>query len=100
MANQVDEAAMGTAKAGASYANFLQTRLSLNAGADWRALAPPANFRFAQCNTCAAGTPPEQCRLHLHGPTSWFAPEGARRCYCGQAGMVVCVGGVVGSAVD
>ena len=54
----------------------LQTRMSLTGGASWQSLDPPASYRFAQCNTCKAGTPAEQCRLHLHGPTSWFAPEG------------------------
>jgi hypothetical protein len=50
--------------------------MSLTGGASWQSLDPPASYRFAQCNTCKAGTPAEQCRLHLHGPTSWFAPEG------------------------
>lgn len=54
-----------------------QTRFTLNGGADWRPLAPPATYRWPVCNTCKAGAPAEQCRLHLHGPTSWFAPQGA-----------------------
>jgi hypothetical protein len=78
IANQVDEAGMGASRA--SPTDFLQTRISLNGGADWRPLAPPASFRFGSCNACKPGAPPEQCRLHLHGPTSWFAPEGAARC--------------------
>lgn len=75
IANQVDEAAMGAARA--SPTDFLQTRISLNGGADWRPLPPPASFRFPACNACQPGAAPEQCSLHLHGPTSWFAPEGA-----------------------
>lgn len=55
----------------------LQTRLSLNGGGDWQPLSRPERFTNPQCNTCKAGAPDSQCRLHLHGPTSWFAPEGA-----------------------
>lgn len=54
----------------------LQTRLSLNGGGDWQPLSRPERFTNPQCNTCKAGAPDHQCRLHLHGPTSWFAPEG------------------------
>ena len=75
----------------------LQTKLSLNGGADWQSLPPPANFRFAQCNTCQAGTPAEQCRLHLHGPTSWFAPEGV--CSAPQLRVCTAVAGCVGRAL-
>lgn len=55
-----------------------QTRITLNGGADWRALDPPASYRWPVCNTCKPGAPADQCRLHLHGPTSWFAPQGKR----------------------
>lgn len=54
----------------------LQTRLSLNGGGDWQPLSRPERFTNPQCNTCKPGAPDNQCRLHLHGPTSWFAPEG------------------------
>lgn len=58
--------------------NISQTRISLNGGANWAPVAPPASYRWAVCNTCKPGAPADQCRLHLHGPTSWFAPEGER----------------------
>lgn len=57
-------------------AQYLRTRLSFNGGASWRSLSPPTSFRFGQCNTCPPGATGDQCALHLHGPTSWFAPEG------------------------
>ena len=77
IANSVDEAAL---KPGATelYAQFLQTKLSLNGGADWQPLTGPPNYRFGQCNTCPPSAPAGACTLQLHGPTSWFAPEGER----------------------
>jgi sortilin len=76
VANQVDPAAGGAARG--REAALLRTRLSLTGGASWRLLAPPAAFRFPRCNACAPGAAPgsDACALHLHGPTSWFAPEG------------------------
>ena len=57
----------------------VQTRITLNSGAEWKALDPPASYRWPVCNTCKPGAPAEQCRLHLHGPTSWCAPQGERQ---------------------
>ncbi|KAL4423249.1 hypothetical protein ABPG77_000041 [Micractinium sp. CCAP 211/92] len=94
IANQVDDAAMGATK---SYTDFLQTRLSLNGGGDWQPLSRPERFTNPQCNTCKAGAPDHQCRLHLHGPTSWFAPEGPRpNFYSHEAspGLVIATGNV------
>lgn len=50
--------------------------MSYNGGSSWKLVSPPTNFRYSQCNTCPAGASLEECSLHLHGPTSWFAPEG------------------------
>eukprot|EP00887_Chlorella_sp_A99_P000674 scaffold5.g674.t1 len=77
IANQVDEAVLSPASSRYQYAEFLQTRISTNGGATWAPLPPPKSFRFGQCNTCggAAGDL-GRCSLHLHGPSSWFAPEG------------------------
>lgn len=94
IANQVDEAAMGVSR---DYTNFLQTRITLNGGADWRALDPPASYRWPVCNTCKPGAPADQCRLHLHGPTSWFAPQGPRPNFYsheGAPGLVIATGNV------
>lgn len=95
IANQVDDAAMAARKA--SPTDFLQTKMSLNGGADWQSLAPPTSFRFGQCNTCKPGATGDQCRLHLHGPTSWFAPEGPRPNFYsheGAPGLVIATGNV------
>ncbi|KAL4860184.1 Vacuolar protein sorting/targeting protein 10 [Chlorella vulgaris] len=95
IANQVDEAGKGFSRS--SPTDFLQTKISLNGGADWQSLPPPASFRFGTCNTCQPGAPPEQCRLHLHGPTSWFAPEGPRPNFYsheGAPGLVIATGNV------
>lgn len=55
--------------------NPAQTRLSTNGGADWAPIPAPAN-KWPKCG-CKAGLPADQCHLHLHGPTSWLAPQGA-----------------------
>jgi hypothetical protein len=75
IANRLDPEAKGLRSRGKEAA-FLQTRVTRNGGAAWEAIRPPSSFRFGQCNACAPGAPIEQCSLHLHGPTSWFAPEG------------------------
>lgn len=75
IANQVDPAGRTPGSRGRE-ASFLRTRLSINGGSAWGALQPPSSFRFGHCNTCPPGASLEQCSLHLHGPTSWFAPEG------------------------
>ena len=57
--------------------SFLKTWHSKNGGATWDLIAPPEEYRYPQaCNACAPGSTKEACALHLHGPTSWFAPEG------------------------
>lgn len=56
--------------------SFLKTKHSKNGGATWDLIAPPEEYRHTQCNTCAPGSTRESCALHLHGPTSFFAPEG------------------------
>ena len=75
IANQVDPAGRRPGSRGKE-ASFLRTRVSFNGGGSWEAVPPPASFRYGHCNTCAPGAPADQCSLHLHGPTSWYAPEG------------------------
>lgn len=75
IANRVDPAGR-TAGSRGREASYLQTRLSINGGANWDAINPPTSYRYGQCNTCSASASADQCSLHLHGPTSWFAPEG------------------------
>lgn len=75
IANQVDPSFHSPAARGRE-ANYLRTQISLTGGSSWQFLAPPANYRFGQCNTCPPGSEVPRCSLHLHGPTSWYAPEG------------------------
>lgn len=81
IANAVDKEALVP---GTSYHHsaFMTSKLSTNGGSDWKGLKPPASYRFGVCNTCPAGSSSggddPNCRLHLHGSTSWFAPEGPR----------------------
>ena len=77
IANAVDDAAM-VPGASQHHASFLTSKLTLNGGSDWRPLNPPSSYRFGVCNTCPAGGDPAACKLHIHGTTSWFAPEGPR----------------------
>lgn len=97
LANQVDMAALDPAARvqRSQFARFLHTRLSLNGGADWAPLPPPATFRSAQCNACRGGG--AGCALHLHGPSSWAAPEGPHPSVYSQAsapGLLVGTGNV------
>lgn len=70
LANQVDRS-MST-----QLFSFLKTKLTRNGGATWDLITPPEEYRYTQCNTCAPGSTKDSCALHLHGPTSFFAPEG------------------------
>jgi len=62
--------------AGSRSGYVLKTKLTVNGGAQWDYIKPPQSFRFSQCNTCTPGSSLDSCSLHLHGATSWFAPEG------------------------
>ncbi len=66
-------------------------QITFNGGSSWDYIAPPATFRFAQCNSCPPGASASDCRLHLHGPTSWFSPEGEQGPLCGGGDVVPCV---------
>ncbi|GAB4816671.1 hypothetical protein N2152v2_003717 [Parachlorella kessleri] len=77
VANVVDQAALGPDARGRPN-QFLKTMVTFNGGATWDFVPPPASFRYAQCNTCPPGSSAADCRLHLHGPTSWFSAEGPR----------------------
>jgi hypothetical protein len=89
IANQVDPAGLDPAARWRA-ASYLQTRVSHTGGATWAPLAAPATYRHARCKACEPGAQ-GGCDLHLHGPTSWQAPEGARRGaaqgVCGAAGQ-------------
>ena len=50
-------------------------QISFNGGAQWQDLQPPASFRHSSCNRCSQGD--RNCKLHLHGPSSWYAGPGA-----------------------
>lgn len=78
LVNQLDPAAKGPGSRGRE-ASFLRSRLSLDGGSSWQSLNPPENFRYGVCNSCSPGATPDQCKLHVHGPSSWLAPEGE---YC------------------
>lgn len=70
LANQVDGTLSST------LFSFLRTKHTVNGGSSWNLIQPPQSFRHSQCNTCTPGSSLEECSLHLHGPTSWLAPEG------------------------
>lgn len=98
LANAVDDEALGPqSRSGARAAEFLRTKITYTGGSTWEQLGPPAAFRFSQCNTCTPGAEGGQCRLHLHGPTSWFAPEGPRpNVYASKSapGLILATGNV------
>ena len=56
----------------------LHPQISFNGGAQWQDLQPPASFRHTSCNRCSQGD--SNCRLHLHGPSSWYSGPGAQPC--------------------
>lgn len=53
-------------------------QVSFSGGASWQDLALPSHYRHAACNRCRAGD--AQCRLHLHGPSSWYSGPGEPIC--------------------
>jgi len=69
-ANQVHGSASST------FFSFIKTKHTMNGGSSWDLISPPQSFRHSQCNTCTPGSSLKECSLHLHGPTSWLAPEG------------------------
>ena len=73
LANQIDH------RLSTRMFSYLNTKLSKNGGAKWDLIPPPEEFRYTQCNSCEPGSTKESCALHLHGPTSYFAPEGQVR---------------------
>ena len=70
VANQVEGTSSST------FFSYLKTKHTMNGGSSWELISPPQSFRHSQCNTCTPGSSLEDCSLHLHGPTSWLAPEG------------------------
>lgn len=70
MANQVDGAVSSP------FFSYLKTKHTSSGGSSWSLINPPQSFRHSQCNTCTPGSSLQECSLHLHGPTSWLAPEG------------------------
>ena len=82
--------------------SFLKTKHSRNGGATWDLIAQPEEFRHTQCNACAPGSTRESCALHLHGPTSFFAPEGQHPNFYSieSAPGVVVATGNVGAHLD
>lgn len=54
-------------------AQCLPMQLSFNGAADWQELTPPERFTFPECSTCQPG---DDCKLHLHGPSSWHYGAG------------------------
>jgi len=83
--------------------SYLKTQHSTNGGATWDLIAPPEAYRYPQaCNSCPPGSSLEACALHLHGPTSWFAPEGQHPNFYSvrSAPGVVLATGNVGAHLD
>lgn len=97
-ANQVDDQARSQGREG----SYLRTMFTSSAGTSWRRVKPPNTYRFSQCNVCSSGSSLEECSLHFHGPTSWFAPEGAHpNLYSIEsAPNIVMATGNVGSHLD
>lgn len=100
IANQVDPAGLDPAARWRA-ASYLQTRVSHTGGASWAPLAAPASYRHARCKACEPGAQ-GGCDLHLHGPTSWQAPEGSHpNFYTTPSAPGLVVGtGTVGAHLD
>mmetsp|Transcript_30445 Transcript_30445/g.86055 ORF Transcript_30445/g.86055 Transcript_30445/m.86055 type:complete len:916 (+) Transcript_30445:131-2878(+) len=78
---------------------FVETMITFNGGGHWQHLQAPKTFRNEKCNLCG---PNENCRLHLHGASSWVGgADGRPSVYShGSAPGVLMASGNTGNHLD
>ena len=58
----------------APYNDFVFTKVTYSAGAQWQEIPVPTQFKHFECNSCKTAI---NCHLQLHGPSSWHYGIGA-----------------------
>ncbi len=48
---------------------LIETRITFNGGGHWAPIPAPTHFQHTKCDRCSGRA---NCRLHLHGSSSWF----------------------------